>query len=145
MSNFEEEGIYSWTARYPVAGFLLLLELVGFVDGAQIPEKLRIAKLMHEIVTVYMASILRHGENKLATQRRLLKVVFTDFNADGVPRNLEDNALAINSPEAAIQHLTSWLDQPAPAALIAQIGPSGMGKYASSLQCESSPLSICAF
>jgi hypothetical protein len=39
------------------------LELIGFVDGAQIPEKLRITKLMHEIVTVYMVNILRHSEN----------------------------------------------------------------------------------
>ncbi|KAJ7276973.1 hypothetical protein C8J57DRAFT_1223674 [Mycena rebaudengoi] len=53
MSNFEEEGIYSWRARYPVACFLLLLELVGFLDGVQIPQKLRIAKLMHEIVAIY--------------------------------------------------------------------------------------------
>ncbi|KAJ7276965.1 hypothetical protein C8J57DRAFT_1310851 [Mycena rebaudengoi] len=73
-----------------MCGFLLLLELVGFVGSAQISQKLRIAKLMHEIVTVYMTSILRHSENKLATQRRL-KILFTDFNAEGVPRNLEDN------------------------------------------------------
>ncbi|KAJ7027513.1 hypothetical protein C8F04DRAFT_965078 [Mycena alexandri] len=121
LRNFADEGIYSWTVRYPVPGFLILLELLGMVDGAEIPETLRFAKLMHEIVTVYMTRIIKPSAAKLAVQRQILKIVFSEFNAEGVPRNIHNDA-AINSADAIFQRLTSWLDFPGTTTLIEQIG-----------------------
>ncbi|KAJ6516846.1 hypothetical protein C8R47DRAFT_1032344 [Mycena vitilis] len=133
LKTYAEEGIYSWTVRYPVPGFLVLLELLSLVDGANIPETLRVAKLMHEIVTVYMARIVKASANTLHVQRQILKIVFAEFNAEGVPRNIKNNALAINSTDVVVQRLTSWLDFPGTTTLIGQIG-EGAEKYASALQ-----------
>ncbi|KAJ6552063.1 hypothetical protein DFH09DRAFT_988462 [Mycena vulgaris] len=134
LKTFADEGIYSWTVRYPVPGFLVLLELLSLVDGAVIPETLRVAKLMHEFVTHYMARIVKPSADKLDIQRAILKIVFAEFNAEGVPRNIKNNALAINSGDVAFQRLASWLDFPGTTRLIEQIGPAGPAKYASALQ-----------
>ncbi|KAJ7689021.1 hypothetical protein B0H17DRAFT_1067505 [Mycena rosella] len=134
LKTFADEGIYSWTVRYPVPGFLILLELLGFVNGAVIPETLRVAKLMHEVVTVYMARIVKHSADKLDVQRRILRIVFAQFNAEGVPRDVGNNALAVNSGDVAFERLASWLDFPGTTKLIEEIGPAGPGKYASALQ-----------
>ncbi|KAF7290673.1 hypothetical protein MIND_01307600 [Mycena indigotica] len=131
LKNFAEEGILSWTVRYPVPGFLILLELLQLVDGVQIPDNIRVAKLMHEMVTVYMARMSGFGD-KLAVQRALLKIVFAEFNAEGVPRNLRDNSLAINPPDVAIHRLRGWLSTPGSTRLIEQIGD--FSRYASALQ-----------
>ncbi|KAJ6632445.1 hypothetical protein B0H10DRAFT_1938063 [Mycena sp. CBHHK59/15] len=133
LRAFEEEGIYSWTVRYPVPGFLLLLDLLK-LDGVEVPENLRIAKLVHEIVTVYMARIVKASDDKVHVQRRILKIVFSEFNAEGVPRDVKNNALAINSPDVVIERLTSWLGLPASTTLIQQIGSAGAVKYAPALQ-----------
>ncbi|KAJ6516853.1 hypothetical protein C8R47DRAFT_1032356 [Mycena vitilis] len=133
LKTYAEEGIYSWTVRYPVPGFLVLLELLSLVDGANVPETLRVAKLMHEIVSVYMARIVKASANTLHVQRQILKIVFAEFNAEGVPRNIKNNALAINSTDVVVQRLTSWLDFPGTTTLIGQIG-EGAEKYASALQ-----------
>ncbi|KAJ7102915.1 hypothetical protein C8R44DRAFT_716226, partial [Mycena epipterygia] len=134
LKTFGDEGIYSWTVRYPVPGFLMLLELLDLVDGAEIPDTLRIAKLMHETVTVYMTRIVKPTANKLDVQRSILKVVFAEFNAEGVPRDVKNNALAINPGEVAFERLRCWLDFPGTTALMAQIGAAGSAKYASALQ-----------
>ncbi|KAJ7208442.1 hypothetical protein B0H12DRAFT_1330166 [Mycena haematopus] len=135
LKTYADEGIYSWTVRYPVPGFLVLLELLGMVvDGAEIPETLRVAKLMHEIVTVYMARIVKPSANKLDVQRQILKIVFAEFNAEGVPRNIQNNALAINSADVTFERLTSWLDFPGTKTLIGHIRLAGIEKYASALQ-----------
>ncbi|KAJ7207902.1 hypothetical protein GGX14DRAFT_521709 [Mycena pura] len=134
LKTFAEEGIYSWTVRYPVPGFLILLELLGMVDGVEIPEMLRTAKLMHEMVTVYMARMGNEGENRLEVQRQILKVVFAEFNAEGVPRDMEDNARAINSAGVVFERLAAWSDLPGTTTLMEQIGSTGAAKYASALQ-----------
>ncbi|KAF7328780.1 hypothetical protein MVEN_02506700 [Mycena venus] len=134
LKTYADEGIYSWTVRYPVPGFLVLLELLGMVDGAEIPETLRVAKLLHEIVTVYMTRIVKPTANKLDVQRQILKIVFAEFNAEGVPRNIQNNALAINSADVVFERLVSWLALPGSTALIGQIALAGTGKYASALQ-----------
>ncbi|KAF8198304.1 hypothetical protein K438DRAFT_1933643 [Mycena galopus ATCC 62051] len=134
LKTYADEGIYSWTVRYPVPGFLILLELLGMVDGAEIPETLRVAKLMHEIVAVYMTRIVKPSANKLDVQRQILKLVFAEFNAEGVPRNIENNALAINSADVTFERLQSWLNFPGTTTLIGQIKPAGAEKYASALQ-----------
>ncbi|KAJ6558278.1 hypothetical protein B0H19DRAFT_1261806 [Mycena capillaripes] len=134
LKTYAEEGIYSWTVRYPVPGFLVLLELLAMVDGAEIPETLRVAKLMHEIVTVYMARIVKPSVDKVDVQRQILKIVFAEFNAAGVPRDVKNNALAINSADVVFERLTSWLDFAGATTLIGQLGPAGAEKYASALQ-----------
>ncbi|KAJ7472039.1 hypothetical protein FB451DRAFT_1251730 [Mycena latifolia] len=134
LKTFAEEGIYSWTVRYPVPGFLVLLELLNLVDGAVIPETLRVAKLMHEVVAVFMARIVKASADKLDVQRRILKIVFAEFNAEGVPQDVKNNALAINSGAVAMERLASWLDFPGTNKLIEEIGPAGPAKYASALQ-----------
>ncbi|KAF7305495.1 hypothetical protein HMN09_00802300 [Mycena chlorophos] len=135
LKNYAEEGIFSWTVRYPVPGFLVLLELLDMVDGAVIPENIRVAKLMHELVTVYMARIVNAhsgGTSRLDAQRAILKIVFTEFNAEGVPRNLDNDALAVNGPEVVIQRLREWLDMPGSTRLIEQI--EAPARFASALQ-----------
>jgi hypothetical protein len=139
LKTYAEEGIYSWTVRYPIPGFLLLLELLTMVDDVEIPATLRVAKLMHEIVTVYMVRIVKHSVNKLDIQRQILKIVFAEFNTEGVPRDVKNNAVAINSANVVVQRLTSWLNFPGMTTLIGQIGAVA-AKYASALQCESLPL-----
>ncbi|KAJ6510691.1 hypothetical protein C8R45DRAFT_858685 [Mycena sanguinolenta] len=134
LKTYADEGIYSWTVRYPVPGFLILLELLGMVDGAEIPETLRVAKLMHEVVTVYMARIVKPSANKLDVQRQILKLVFSEFNAEGVPRNIHNNALAINSTDVTFERLASWLNFPGTTTLIEQIKLAGAEKYAPALQ-----------
>jgi hypothetical protein len=136
LKTYADEGIYSWTVRYPVPGFLVLLELLAMVDGAEVPETLRVSKLMHEIVTVYMARIVKSSASRLDVQRQILKIVYAEFNAEGVPRNLHNNALSINSADVAFERLTSWLNLPGSTTLIGQIRPTGAEKYASALQCE---------
>lgn len=134
LKNFADEGIYSWTVRYPVPGFLVLLELLGLVDADATPETLehlRVAKLMHETITVFMA---RLAKDKVDVQRRILKIVFAEFNAEGVPRDVENNALAINSGDVAFERLASWLDSPGTTRLIEEIGAAGPAKYASAFQ-----------
>ncbi|KAJ7207821.1 hypothetical protein GGX14DRAFT_365913 [Mycena pura] len=132
LQTFADEGIYSWMVRYPVSGFLILLELLGMVDGVEIPETLRVAKLMHEIVTVYMARI--GNADKLDVQRQILKVVFAEFNAEGVPRDMEDNARAINSGGVVFERLAAWFNFPGTTTLMEQIGSAGAAKYATALQ-----------
>jgi hypothetical protein len=136
LKTYADEGIYSWTVRYPVVGFHVLLELLGMVDGAEIPETLRVAKLTHEIVTVYMARIVKPSANKLDVQRQILKIVFAEFNAEGVPKDFQNNAQAVNSADVVFKRLVSWLDFPGTTALIGQLGPTGAEKYASAFQCE---------
>ncbi|KAJ7485076.1 hypothetical protein B0H11DRAFT_1861881 [Mycena galericulata] len=134
LKTFEDEGIYSWTVRYPVPGFLVLLELLGVI-GAQIPDTLRVSKLIHEIVTVYMTRIVKPSANKVEVQRRLLKIVFAEFNAEGVPRDLKDDEIAINSPDVAFERLAAWLDFPGTTTLMEHIRRAdGATKYASALQ-----------
>ncbi|KAF7329090.1 hypothetical protein MKEN_00169500 [Mycena kentingensis (nom. inval.)] len=134
LKNYAQEGILSWTVRYPVPGFLVLLELLGWVEGVQIPENIRAAKLMHEMVTVYMARGVSSWADRLVAQRAILKIVFAEFNAEGVPRRLEDKTLAINPPQVAMQVLRDWLDMPGSTRLIEQIGADGAVKYASAIQ-----------
>ncbi|CAK5263289.1 unnamed protein product [Mycena citricolor] len=133
LLNFSEEGIYSWIVRYPIPGFLLLLDLLAKVGGVQIPQSLLVAKLVHEMVTVYMARIVRPTADKLAVQRQILKVVFSSFNAEGVPRHIDDSH-AIIGPDAAFKTLDTWIGSPESSTLIEQIRAAGGDKYASALQ-----------
>ncbi|KAK7028390.1 hypothetical protein R3P38DRAFT_2935872 [Favolaschia claudopus] len=134
LKTYADEGIFSWTVRYPVPGFLILLELLGMIDNAEIPETIRVAKLMHEVVTVYMSRIVKPSANKLDVQREILKIVYAEFNAEGVPRNLPDHTLAINSADVAYERLVSWLNLPGSTTLIGQVRQAGAEKYASALQ-----------
>jgi hypothetical protein len=83
-----------------------------------------------------MARIVKSSESRLDVQRQILKIVYAEFNAEGVPRNLHNNALSINSADVAFERLTSWLNLPGSTTLIGQIRPTGAEKYASALQCE---------
>ncbi|KAJ7641609.1 hypothetical protein FB45DRAFT_825902 [Roridomyces roridus] len=133
LQTFKDEGIYSWTVRYPVPGFLVLLELLGVV-GAEIPETLRVLKLIHEVVTVYMARLIKRRTRR-EVQRDLLKMVFAEFNVEGVPKDLQDETLSVKAPEVGFEHFVAWFDSPETRELMEQVGQEGGAvKYGSALQ-----------
>ncbi|KAL8994970.1 MAG: hypothetical protein Q9169_005211 [Polycauliona sp. 2 TL-2023] len=96
FKEYETAGLDSWIIQYPLAGFNQILQWAEIlqlpVDAKQI-RAVRAAKMIHQIVTVMMNELLREKDgNKLWTYR-FLHLIYKEFNAPGIPRDLGAESL----------------------------------------------------
>ncbi len=95
INEYETAGLDSWIIQYPLAGFSQLLrwyELLGVVakDKVEVVQK---AKLIHQVVTAMMNGLLRQKDGDNSWTYPFLGLVYQEFNAPGVPRDLGPTSL----------------------------------------------------
>jgi len=90
VKEYETAGLDSWIIQYPLAGFSQLLrwyELLGVVAKDKI-QAVQNAKLIHQVVTAMMNGLLRQKDGDKSWTYPFLGLVYQEFNAPGVPRDL---------------------------------------------------------
>ncbi len=96
FKEYETAGLDSWIIQYPLAGFSQILrwaELLRLPIDAKRIQAVRAAKLIHQIVTVMMSELLREKDGDKTWTNRFLLLVYREFNAPGIPRDLGAESL----------------------------------------------------
>lgn len=96
FKEYETAGLDSWIIQYPLAGFSQILrwaELLRLPIDAKRIQAVRAAKLIQQIVTVMMNELLREKDGNKAWTYRFLLLVYREFNAPGIPRDLGADSL----------------------------------------------------
>jgi hypothetical protein len=113
-NDFESEGLTSWAINYPVAGFNQLLRF-GQITGVfseDIIQRMKSTKMLHSFVSFYLAKLLKHGgqvnKDSLWT-REILDLVYSEFNADLIPRDLGEEGTILTSTEKFWSLLAKFL------------------------------------
>ncbi|KAI4257698.1 MAG: hypothetical protein L6R42_005493 [Xanthoria sp. 1 TBL-2021] len=91
FKEYETAGLDSWIIQYPLAGFSQILrwaELLRLPIDAERIQAVRAAKLIHQIVTVMMSELLREKDGDKLWTYRFLHLIYREFNAPGIPRDL---------------------------------------------------------
>ncbi|KAL8887367.1 MAG: hypothetical protein Q9215_005054 [Flavoplaca cf. flavocitrina] len=115
FKEYETAGLDSWIIQYPLAGFSQILRWAEVLQLPISPRKIqavRAAKLIHQVVTVMMNELLREKEGDKLWTYRFLHLIYREFNAPGIPRDLGTESLIPSDVcwmplEAA---LGSWAD-----------------------------------
>jgi hypothetical protein len=112
--DFESEGLTSWAINYPVAGFNQLLrfgEMTG-VFSEDVIQRMKSTKILHSFVSFYLAKLLTNGGHVNKTSlwtREVLDLVYAEFNADLIPRDLGEDKTILTSTEKFWTLLTKFL------------------------------------
>ncbi|KAF2429765.1 hypothetical protein EJ08DRAFT_267201 [Tothia fuscella] len=112
--DFTAEGLASWAINYPVRGFHQLTrfgEMTGQFSVAVVQD-MKQTKLIHIIAFTYLSKLLKHGgrhtKDSVWTQG-MLAVIYAEFNADLVPRDLGGKESLLTSPIAFCDKLAKFL------------------------------------
>ncbi|KAI9654704.1 MAG: hypothetical protein M1831_005291 [Alyxoria varia] len=95
--EFREAGLESWIIQYPVAGFVQLMRWYEILDLAvpgDLLRAIRHAKLIHLVIAKMMEKLLKSGYGDGAWTFPFLRILYRDFNAPGVPKDLGQDSLA---------------------------------------------------
>ncbi|KAL2039975.1 hypothetical protein N7G274_007378 [Stereocaulon virgatum] len=91
VNDYKEAHLDSWIIQYPVSGFNQLLrwyDSISFPDPETI-KAIQQAKLTHLIVTTMMNGLLQQQKSgDTSWTYPFLQVIYQEFNAPGVPRDL---------------------------------------------------------
>ncbi len=91
VKDYEEARLDSWIIQYPVPGFN---QLIRWYDELNLPvdqeslEAIKKAKLIHFIVATIMRGLLEQKDDDKSWTHPFLQLVYREFNAPGVPRDL---------------------------------------------------------
>ncbi|KAK4694811.1 hypothetical protein P7C71_g2829, partial [Lecanoromycetidae sp. Uapishka_2] len=95
VSDYELAGLDSWAIQYPVAGFNQLLrwyEILSLVSFQRV-ESMKMAKLLNLTVTNIMKGVLDHNGADKAWTQPFLELIYSQFNAPGIPKDLGSESL----------------------------------------------------
>ena len=91
INDYESAGLDSWIMQYPLAGLSQILrwfQLLNLPISEYRIRTLREAKLIHYTIASIMTSLLREkGEDK-SWRHPFLQLIYQDFNAPEVPKDL---------------------------------------------------------
>lgn len=88
--DFNQRQLDSWVIQYPVTGFCQMLrwyEMLQLELSPDLPDAMLTVKLMHLVVSIIMADLLRHKHDDKIWTYRFLKLIYEAFNAPGVPKD----------------------------------------------------------
>ena len=91
VKDYEEARLDSWIIQYPVPGFN---QLIRWYDELNLPvdqeslEAIKKTKLIHFIVATIMRGLLEQKDDDKSWTHPFLQLVYREFNAPGVPRDL---------------------------------------------------------
>jgi hypothetical protein len=113
--DFDHEGLASWAINYPVAGFNQLLRFGQMTNtfSDDTIQRMKSTKMIHSFVSLYLAKLLKNGgqvtKDSLWT-KDILRLVYSEFNADLIPRDLGGNETILTSTEKFWGSLAKFLD-----------------------------------
>ena len=96
VKDYEEARLNSWIIQYPVSGFN---QLIRWYDELNLPadqeslEAIKKAKLIHLTVATIMMCLLAQKDDDRSWTHPFLQLVYREFNAPGVPRDLSSSSI----------------------------------------------------
>ncbi|KAF2088256.1 hypothetical protein K490DRAFT_64933 [Saccharata proteae CBS 121410] len=97
--DFCVQRLTSWAIQYPTAGFMQLLRFgqkTRAFDEQDIRD-LRATKVLHSITSLYLAKLYTSCKSSSKWKQPYLALIYTDFHADLVPKDLGANSSLLNS------------------------------------------------
>ena len=94
--DYEEARLDSWIIQYPVSGFN---QLIHWYDELNLPvdkgslEAIKKAKLINLTVATIMKGLLEQKDDDKSWTHPFLQLVYREFNAPGVPRDLSSSSI----------------------------------------------------
>ncbi|KAI4247178.1 MAG: hypothetical protein L6R40_001521 [Gallowayella cf. fulva] len=135
VKEWETVGVDSWIIRYPLAGFSQILRWFDIVqlpvDAAKI-EVIKNTKLIHHVVTIIMDGLLRENHSDKSWTYPSLQLVYSGFNASGIPCDLGADSLMVNGkcwdkleialgPRQDVKRFLSFFNPQAREAMVSRI------------------------
>lgn len=94
--EFHQAGMDSWIMQYPIAGFTQLMrwyEIVNTPVEQKLLRAIRHAKLIHFVTSKVMDGLKSHGYGDMTWKILFLELLYSDFNAPGVPKDLGPDSI----------------------------------------------------
>ncbi|KJZ78582.1 hypothetical protein HIM_01973 [Hirsutella minnesotensis 3608] len=110
--DFRTQGIDSWIVGNPVAGFMQMVafgEQLGSLDEQTILD-LRQTKMLHSVVSAYLARLLKNRHADDDWKQPLPALVYADFRAPFVPIDRQGSESLVNTTEVFWPRLSAFLD-----------------------------------
>ena len=102
IKDYEQAGLDSWIIQYPLNGFCQIIRWYGMIDqpidGFRV-EIVSKAKLMHLVVSTMMNDLLRLQKNGKEWTYPFMRLIYRDFNAPGVPRDMYNSDSIVTPAE----------------------------------------------
>ena len=102
IEDYEQAGLDSWIIQYPLNGFCQIIRWYGMIDQPVDESKVEIvskAKLMHLVVSTMMNDLLRQQDNGKKWIYPFMSLIYRDFNAPGVPRDMYNSKSIVTPAE----------------------------------------------
>ena len=102
IEDYEQAGLDSWIIQYPLNGFCQIIRWYGMIDQPVDESKVEIvskAKLMHLVVSTMMNDLLRQQDNGRKWIYPFMSLIYRDFNAPGVPRDMYNSKSIVTPAE----------------------------------------------
>lgn len=112
--DFKMQGLASFAATYPVAGFMHLITL-GRKSGAfseELISSMKVSKVLHFLTSEYLAKLLGN-EGKSSWCKPFLEMVYKEFNADAVPKDLGGPQSIVTETDQFWQKISTSLSKSA--------------------------------
>ncbi|KAF4554550.1 Hypothetical protein D9617_4g003050 [Elsinoe fawcettii] len=97
--DFHTNGVDSWAVGYPLAGFTQLMafgQQVGAFDATTL-RGLRLAKILHGLVSSYLALLFKHGNSRDQVWKQpIYALIYANFNAPTIPTDKRGAASIVN-------------------------------------------------
>lgn len=109
--DFEEQGLSSFAITYPVSGFLQLLSF-GRKAGAfseKLNRSMKMVRVLYSVTSIFLARLLKEGSDATAWHQGYLDMVYKEFNAKLVPKDLGGTESLITAPDQFWPHLCTCL------------------------------------
>lgn len=96
VKDYQEARLDSWIIQYPVSGFN---QLIRWYEELNLPidqetlEAIKKAKLIHLTVASIMKGLLDQKDGHKSWTHPFLQLIYRDFNAPGVPRDLSSASI----------------------------------------------------
>ncbi|KAL8929142.1 MAG: hypothetical protein Q9172_000577 [Xanthocarpia lactea] len=100
LKDYETAGLDSWIIQYPLAGFNQILrwsEILRLPIHAEEIKAAKVAKLIHQTVSAIMIGLLREQNGDKSWTHPFLHLIYTGFNAPGIPRDLGIKSICSSS------------------------------------------------
>jgi hypothetical protein len=112
VKDFRTEGLTSWAINYPVLGFKQILRFGKLLAADSFTDQtvydMKATKLMHSLASAYLSKLLQNGSDRPWT-KDVLTLIYAEFNADLVPRYVNDGATILKAVDTFWDNLARFL------------------------------------
>ncbi|KAF2197395.1 hypothetical protein GQ43DRAFT_403159, partial [Delitschia confertaspora ATCC 74209] len=109
--EFEGNGLASYAITYPSAGYMELLSLGQRVEAFTQDQIswMNVSKVLYSLTAAYLSEFLDKGGHNRAWQQRYLELVYSQFNAELVPKDLGGKESILANSEEFWTSLSTWI------------------------------------